>query len=143
MSETHEDTNLAAALVGLSHHVLHLFADAGRAHDLTQQQAELVCAVIVRGRVGMSELGRALHMEKSALSNLVDRAEKRDLVTRTRDPHDRRATWVELTPEGARLAEATHDDVTARIKGLVEGLSGQDRAHLTGVLTQLRDAAQG
>jgi DNA-binding MarR family transcriptional regulator len=137
MTETSEDTGLAAALVGLSHHVLHLFADAGRTYDLTQQQAELVCAVIVRGKLRMTELGKLLHMEKSSLSNLVDRAEQRGLTTRTRDSADRRVTWVELTDEGARLAMRTHSDVTARLHRLVNQLSLKDQKHLTAVVGQI------
>ena len=137
MTETSEDVGLATALVGLSHHVLHLFADAGRSYDLTQQQVELICAIIVRGKVGMTELGRQLHMEKSSLSNLVDRAEQRGLVTRSRDSDDRRVTWVELTSEGTRLAMRTHGDVTARLNKLVEGLSRKDQRHLTSVVEQV------
>jgi DNA-binding MarR family transcriptional regulator len=137
MNETSEDLGLASALVGLSHHVLHLFADAGRAYRLTQQQAELICAVIVRGRVGMGDLGRLLHLEKSNVSNLVDRAEQRGLAVRRRDPGDRRATWVQLTEEGTRLAMRTHADVTARLGELISHLSLDDQRRLTSVVEQI------
>lgn len=136
---TSEDLDLATALVGLSHHVLHLFADVGRSHDLSQQQTELICAVVVPGRIRMADLGRQLHMEKSALSNLVDRAEQRGLLTRTRDDGDRRVTWVALTPEGHDLALLTHREVTTRLSELVSGLSLTDQGHLTGVVRRLVD----
>ncbi|MET8676800.1 MarR family transcriptional regulator [Streptomyces sp. NPDC004647] len=99
-----QDAGPAEALVDLSHHVLHLFADVGRSHKLSQQQVELVCAVVVRGSVGMTELGGVLHVEKSNLSNLVDRLEQRGLVLRSRDPADRRATQVTLTDDGLDVA---------------------------------------
>ncbi|GAA2449961.1 MarR family transcriptional regulator [Streptomyces glaucus] len=134
---------LAPALVALSHLVLRLFADAGRAHDLTQQQTELLCTVIVRERVRMNELGRLLHLEKSSLSGLLDRAERRGLITRTRDARDRRAYWVELTDEGTRLALQTHSDVTARIAGLVRRISPQDQKHLADVAEQIMAAEAG
>jgi DNA-binding MarR family transcriptional regulator len=137
MTETPVHMGLATALVGLSHHVLHLFADAGRTYDLTQQQVELLCAVVVPGRIRMAELGRLLHMEKSGLSNLVDRVEQRGLATRTRDSGDRRVTWVELTTEGTRLAMQTHSDVTARLDKLVAHLSSADQGHLTAVVEQV------
>jgi DNA-binding MarR family transcriptional regulator len=137
MTETSEDLGLATALVSLSHQVLHLFTDVGRTYDLTQQQTELICAVIVRGRVGMTELGRLMHVEKSSLSNLMDRVEQRGLATRTRDADDRRATWVELTSEGTRLAMQTHSDVTARLHELVNQVSVKDRRHLTEVVQQI------
>ncbi|WP_189783110.1 MarR family winged helix-turn-helix transcriptional regulator [Streptomyces capitiformicae] len=131
---------LAPALVALSHLVLHLFADVGRGHGLTQQQAELLCTVIVRDRVRMNELGKLLHLEKSSLSGLVDRAERRGLITRTRDAKDRRAYWVELTDEGARLALRTHSDVTARLDRLIRHVSPDDQARLVGVVDRIRTA---
>jgi DNA-binding MarR family transcriptional regulator len=132
-----ETTGLAAALVGLSHHVLQLFAEVGRQNRLSQQQVELICAVIVREKVGMSELGRVLHLEKSNLSNLVDRAEQRGLVARTRDPDDRRITWVQLTDEGTALAMKTHAEVTARMSELVEKVAPKDQKRLTAVIQEL------
>lgn len=140
--KTSEGTRLTTALMVLSHHVLHLFAEVGRTHRLSQQQVEMICAVIARDRVRMSELGRLLYLEKSNLSNLVDRAERRGLVVRTRDPNDRRATWVELTPEGSSLALQTNAEVTARLHRLINHLPPADQKHLTTVIEHLltRDA---
>jgi DNA-binding MarR family transcriptional regulator len=69
-----------------------------------------------------------LDLEKSNLSNLVDRAEQRGLVVRTRDPDDRRATWVELTSEGTRLAMQTHAEVTVRLNRLINAPVGPPAA---------------
>jgi DNA-binding MarR family transcriptional regulator len=137
MNQPPEDTALTTALMSLSHHVLHLFAEVGRTHKLSQQQVEMICAVIVRDNVRMTELGRLLYLEKSNLSNLVDRAEQRGLVVRTRDPDDRRVTWVELTSEGTRLALQTHAEVTARLHRLINHLPPEDQKHLTAVIEQL------
>lgn len=137
MTDTAEETGLEVALVSLSHHVLHLFSEVGRSHGLTQQQVELICAVIVRGRVGMSELGRQLHLEKTNLSNLLDRAEQRGLAVRLRDAGDRRVTWVELTDEGTRLAMQTHAEVTARLGHLTSELPASDKRHLAAVIERI------
>lgn len=85
----------------------------------------------------MSELGRSLHLEKSNLSNLVERMEQRGLAQRTRDPDDRRATLVELTVEGTRLGMLTYDEVTARLSRPTDRLSEEDQTHLTEVVQQL------
>jgi len=131
------DTGLPEALVDLGHHVLHLFADAGRGHKLSQQQVELVCAVIVRGSVGMSELGTLLHVEKSNLSNLVDRLEQRGLVVRTRDPNDRRATHVALTDQGTTVAMTIYDDVTAHLRALLHQVPARDQRHLATIARKI------
>lgn len=141
MTESPENEALATALVSLSHHVLQLFADVGRASKLSQQQVELICAIVVRDKVGMSELGRIMHLEKSNLSNLVDRMEQRGLVMRTRDPEDRRVTWVKLTDEGMEQAIRSHTEVTARMTCLINQLDVADRTQLTSVIEQMMSVA--
>jgi DNA-binding MarR family transcriptional regulator len=135
-------TGSAEAVADLAHHVLHLFAEAGRGHKLSQQQVELICAVIVRGPVGMSELGGVLHVEKSSLSNLVDRLEQRGFVFRTRDPHDRRATLVSLTGEGASVAMQIRDDVIARLRRQLAHLEPAGQRALAAAARELTRARQ-
>jgi DNA-binding MarR family transcriptional regulator len=137
-----QGTGLAEAVADLAHHVLHLFADAGRSHRLSQQQVELICAVIVKGTIGMTELGSVLHVEKSSLSNLVDRLEQRGLVSRTRDPHDRRATRVSLTDEGTTVAVQTYDDVIARLRLQFDHLLPADQQRLAAVARELTQAGR-
>jgi DNA-binding MarR family transcriptional regulator len=131
-------TGLAAALMRLSHVVAHVFADVSRSRDLTPQQAQLLCTLI-EGPAGMSELGRLLHLEKSSLTGLVDRVERRGLVLRTRDPSDRRASQVGLTGQGARLAAESHEDVTARLEALAGELAPADRKRLAAVIATMLD----
>jgi DNA-binding MarR family transcriptional regulator len=137
MSSTLTDMRLAEALVALSHHVLHLFTEVGRAHRLSQQQVRLLCAVVRNGRVCMGELGRQTQLEKSNLSNLVDRLEQRGLAVRTRDSEDRRLTWVELTEEGTSLAHRTHAEVIARVNELVAKLPVADHGHLSAAVSRM------
>lgn len=137
MSETRVDDRLAETLVTLSHHVQHLFTEVGRSHKLSQQQVRLLCAIIACRNVGMSELGRHTQLEKSNLSNLVDRLEQRGLVVRTRDPADRRVTYVELTAEGHDLTVRAHDDVIARVNELADKLPAADRDLLSTVLGKM------
>jgi DNA-binding MarR family transcriptional regulator len=136
MTTTTEETGLAVALVRLSHLVQHVFADVSRAHDLTPQQAQLLCKLI-DGPVGMTELSRLLHLEKSSLTGLVDRVERRGLVARTRDSRDRRACRIELTSQGARLAAASHQDVTARLEMLARELPPADSSRLASAIAHI------
>ncbi|MEQ4716943.1 MarR family transcriptional regulator [Nonomuraea sp. B19D2] len=126
------------ALVRLAHLVQQVFAEVSREHDLTPQQAQLLC-LLIDGPVGMTELTRALHLEKSSLTGLVDRAEKRGLVTRTRDSRDRRACRIELTPDGARIGVLAHEEVAQRLDALAGELPEGHRELLAstigGILT--------
>jgi DNA-binding MarR family transcriptional regulator len=90
----------------------------------------------------MTELGSVLHVEKSSLSNLVDRLEQRSLVVRTRDPHDRRATHVSLTSEGTTIAIQTYDDVITRLRRQLHHLPPADQRRLAAVARELTQAGQ-
>ncbi|MGW0804016.1 MarR family winged helix-turn-helix transcriptional regulator [Nonomuraea sp. NPDC002799] len=114
------------ALVRLGHLVQQVFGEVSREHDLTPQQAQLLC-LLMGGPVGMTELTRALHLEKSSLTGLVDRAEKRDLVLRARDARDRRACQIDLTCDGARIAVLVHDGVAERLDALAGELPAGHR----------------
>ncbi len=57
------------------------FAQASRESGLSAQQAELLCAAMMRpGAIG--DLARVLHCDRSNVSRLVDRAARRGLVYR-------------------------------------------------------------
>lgn len=145
MTTTTGAMGLADALVQLSHLVQHVFADVSRHYDLTPQQAQLLCA-LSRGPVGMTELSRSLRLEKSSLTGLVDRVERRGLVARERVSRDRRACQVALTGRGVRLAAETHEGVTTRLEALAGELRPADRDRLTSAIAQLLarpDAAAG
>ncbi|MFC4565707.1 MarR family winged helix-turn-helix transcriptional regulator [Nocardiopsis mangrovi] len=127
---------LADALVRITHLVQREFAEASRSHGLPPQQAQLLCQ-LVEGPVGMTELSRTMNLEKSSLSGLVDRVVRRGLVERTRDSSDRRACRITLTDTGARLGDAAHGEVVARLDALAAGLPAADRAVLASLLGRL------
>jgi DNA-binding MarR family transcriptional regulator len=106
-----EDVEFAGALIRLSHAVQYVLQDVSRQHDLTPQQSVLMSSLLERP-VGMAELSDRLHIEKSTLTGLVDRAEKRGLVHRTPDPCDRRALRVALTSAGRDVADTFYRAVT-------------------------------
>jgi len=51
----------------------------------------------------MHELADALAIERYNLTRIVDRLENEGLVTRSRPPEDRRATFVTVTKQGRAL----------------------------------------
>lgn len=127
------EVRLEVALVRLSHLVQRVFADVSREHGLTPQHTQLLCR-LVDGPVGMAELGRMLDLGKSSLSGLVDRAEKRGLVTRVRETTDRRAYTVALTPHGLQVGNAAHEAVIARLGERLEDVDPSQRERLTALI---------
>ena len=75
----------------------------GAEHDLSLTQLR-VLGILRDRRIRMSELADYLGLDKSTISGLVDRAEKRGLVQRAPNPADGRAVDVFLTAAGTELA---------------------------------------
>lgn len=85
----------------------------------------------------MTELSRALHLEKSSLTGLVDRVEKRGIAARARDTNDRRACRIKLTPRGTRLARQVHSAVTHRLDEMLTDFQATDRRRLAAAIMEL------
>jgi DNA-binding MarR family transcriptional regulator len=128
------DTGLAGALVQTMHVLQDLYAETSRPLGLTPQQAHLLC-VLLAGPLGMTELSRILSIERTSLTSMVDRLERRDLVARIPNPTDRRACQIELTAPGLALAHDAHNAFTTRIEALIADLSPTARRTLTTTLT--------
>src|ERR1700751_4721801 len=82
------------------------------------------------------ELAEAVGIQGATLTHHLDAMESAGLVTRRRDPANRRLHLVELTPAGDALFLRLRDAATAfdrRLRaGLSEGGVGQPEARLTG-----------
>ncbi|WP_344946115.1 MarR family transcriptional regulator [Actinomadura miaoliensis] len=85
----------------------------------------------------MRELGQVLGLAKSSLTGLVDRSAQRGLVRRAQTLEDGRMVRVELTPEGARLAEEFYAETCRRVEALASGLDDTGRATLADLLGRL------
>jgi DNA-binding MarR family transcriptional regulator len=70
------------------------------------------------GKCRAQDLADSVHLSQSALSRLVDRLLKNNLVERCACDDDRRGIYVVLTAEGLRRqaeAAVTHRDILARL----------------------------
>ncbi|MDN3356220.1 MarR family winged helix-turn-helix transcriptional regulator [Actinomadura sp. DC4] len=128
--------NPVDALVQLSFLVQGILSAAGAEQDLSITQVRLL-GVLRDRQAGMLELGRHLGLDKSSMTGLVTRAEKRGLVQRSPSPHDGRAVLVSLTPFGRRLTEDCGAEIGRRVIALTEHLSPERRAQLTELATAL------
>jgi DNA-binding MarR family transcriptional regulator len=64
------------------------------------------CLDVIDQRPGLTagELAEAVGLSPGAVTTVLDRLEERGLVTRSRDPDDRRRVTLKMTPEANRLA---------------------------------------
>lgn len=76
-----------------------------RASGLTAPQWVLLRALAASGSMGIGNLAREIHLSQATTTDIVDRLEKRGLVSRARSTVDRRRVQVAILPEGIRLVD--------------------------------------
>jgi DNA-binding MarR family transcriptional regulator len=128
--------DVVAALVRSSSLIMDLCTAASRAHDLTLQQAQLLCVAGDR-RPTMSEACTLLRIEKSSMSGLMARAESAGLVVRVRDEQDGRTVRIELTEAGRQRATAYRGQATAMVETVIAGFGPAERSSLASMLSGL------
>ena len=105
-------------------------------HDLSVIQTRLLG--ILRDRTPtMHELARFLGLDKSSVTGLVDRAERRGLVTRLPSATDRRAVQVSLTAAGRALVSQAAARFEADVSALLSHLPARERETLTRIISRL------
>ncbi|WP_435251436.1 MarR family winged helix-turn-helix transcriptional regulator [Streptomyces tendae] len=108
--------------------------------DLTPSQATLLCAVRNEPRQ-MAYLAASLGMTKNALSQLVDRTARRELVGRTNSAQDRRVVMLSATPAGKVLAEAVYAEIAKRLPEIARNLDADDQRDFARLATAVVDTS--
>ncbi|HEY1486593.1 MAG TPA: MarR family transcriptional regulator, partial [Micromonosporaceae bacterium] len=85
----------------------------------------------------MNELGAHLGLDKSSITGLVDRAERRGLVRRVASSRDRRSVHVSITDAGRAIAERISDKFDRRIAEITGRLTDAERTRLTTLVIRL------
>lgn len=129
---------LVDALVQTSFATMAVLTKAAADLDLSLTQLR-VLAILRDRRLRMTALAGYLGLEKSTMSGLVDRAEKRGLLTRAPDPDDGRVVDVLITDAGAELAERVAGEVAEALAPLTGALPAADQRRLTALLVRMLD----
>ena len=128
--------DLMDSLAQTSFTVIALLSRTAAGHDLSLTQLRMLA--ILRDRTpAMAELAAFLGLERSSVSGLIDRAERRGLVRRTASSDDGRAVQVSLTPEGHRLASQATGEFAELIAPMTRALSRAEQKRLTLLLGKM------
>jgi DNA-binding MarR family transcriptional regulator len=90
-----------------------------------------------RGPLRLTALLATEQLKQPALTSLVSKLEQDGLVQRRPDPADGRASLLSLTSTGQELVRSRHANRVAKLTGLVEQLTPEERAVLTGSIDVL------
>jgi DNA-binding MarR family transcriptional regulator len=89
-----------------------------------------------RGPMTQHAVGIALSLDPSNVVGLLNELEERDLITRRRDPADRRRHIVELSAAGSDEAALTYDQLSEVEDDLFKALTADERATLYDLLAR-------
>jgi DNA-binding MarR family transcriptional regulator len=113
----------------------------GRAGDgLTYARLMLLQALHCGGPAIMRDLGTQLGATPRNMTAIVDALEEAGLVVRRPHPTDRRATLVELSPDGAHAATQAIPPQLDAISEIFAGLSPIEREQFSALLAKLTRA---
>ncbi|MFD6176728.1 MULTISPECIES: MarR family winged helix-turn-helix transcriptional regulator [unclassified Isoptericola] len=91
------------------------------------------------GPQSQRDVGARFGIHPSDVTKVVDELAGRGLVSRDRDPADRRRVVLALTPPGVRLLAALRQDAAAVQDEVLAPLSVQERAVLHGLLLRIHE----
>src|SRR6204780_2522075 len=131
-----DQRELIDALVTTSFTTMAVLNRIAAEHDLSLTQIR-VLAILRDRRVKMSELTNFLGLDKSTVSGLVDRAEKRGLLQRAPNPPDGRGVDVFLAPSGMRLAERGVAQVAQAVSPMTSALNPAEGRRLATLLERM------
>jgi MarR family transcriptional regulator, organic hydroperoxide resistance regulator len=104
--------------------------DQGEAH---------VLSALARGPMTVAALVAAVGVKRSTLTNILDRLERRGLVTREINPNDRRSFLVRPTRGGERAAKKVAAAFVAVDAKLVRATTASEREGFDAVLVRLEE----
>jgi DNA-binding MarR family transcriptional regulator len=125
------DHDLATAFSELHREINALYNLIARRFGLTTQQIELLC-LLNGSQPSFGELATLLGCDKTNVTGMVDRLERRGFLARETDHADRRVTRAVLTEQGSALRK----DIRAALgHELTTRLPRADRAQLVALVT--------
>ena len=107
---------------------------------ISYPRMRLLGALQCHGRQIMSGLSEELGVTPRNVTALVDALEQEGLVRRRPHPTDRRATYIELTPEGRHACAHTYTGHMEKAAELFAELSEPDQRELLRIMSELRAA---
>jgi len=105
-------------------------------HDISIVQARLL-GVLRDREPTMNELAQLLGLEKSSVTGLIDRAERRGLVERIPSSIDGRAVLVRLTDAGRSLVSEVAIRFEAEVSAMLQALPARDRETLSRLVSRM------
>jgi DNA-binding MarR family transcriptional regulator len=107
-------------------HRIGLYLDDLRERRLTQGEAHILAMLAHSASAKVADLHRGLAHKRSTLTSILDRLERRALITRKVGERDRRTFVVRPTAKGRKLAQRVERHLFALERAVIHRVSAAD-----------------
>ncbi|WP_317968781.1 MarR family transcriptional regulator [Paenibacillus sp. CCS19] len=133
---TEDALSLVDSMVQFSFLIHNELNRIGSENDLSIIQIRLLG--ILRDREPtMQQLAQHLGLDKSSITGLIDRAERRGLVERVVSPYDKRGFLVRVTSHGRQLIEEGAAQIEQQLTKMAEVLTEAEREQFASLATRM------
>ncbi len=122
-------------------HRIGLYLAALREQELTQGEAHIMAHLSASGPATVGELHAVLAHQRSTLTSILDRLDRRGLITREVGPHDRRTFVVDTTPRGKKVAAQVLRHLKALEEAVTRRVTEKDLQGFLRVVAAVADVA--
>ncbi|GAA5003773.1 MarR family winged helix-turn-helix transcriptional regulator [Streptomyces hyderabadensis] len=116
--------------------------DSASDEGLTPSEATILGVVARSGPVSLPELARGEGLNPTMLSRIVGKMDRAGLITRLRDPSDRRSAQVSVTEHGRKVEARIRAGRAAAVARTVQALSDEQQRELTQAVPALEAFAE-
>ena len=119
------------------HEVFVVFSERLAEFGVTPGQYGILNCLWSQGSATTKEIAQTLRLENSTVSGMLDKLQKRGLVTRVLDPNDRRSIRVEASEAGKAIREDVLRTVDELNQAVLAPFTAQQRQQLLELLRRL------
>jgi DNA-binding MarR family transcriptional regulator len=117
--------------------ILRAMTASAAKEELTLQQFSVLRVLERVGPMPMGKLSEELRVTPPNITGVVDRLERKELVTRTGGARDRRMKEIKLTPRGAEVYEKVRRGYSEDLQGSLDSLTPEEQEILAQLLRKL------
>lgn len=113
-------------LAALSRKISRKYNAQCAAYGITATQSFVILDLLEHDGSSVKDIANRIQLDSPAVTGVIDRLYKEELVQRTEDPTDRRSLQIFLTPRGRVLAETVIPMADEFNRSIKEGFSADE-----------------
>lgn len=106
--------------------------------DITYEMLQVLGVLWIRGERNQQQIANRLQKNKASLTSLIDNLEKRGLLRRSEDAHDRRNKIISLTPMGQNYRQRAQPLLDNFFNTVQQEITHDDLHKVLTILTKMR-----